>query len=332
MGRFNTMPDNRRGVSLIELVVVLGIVGLLLAILLPEVQAIRESGRKLTCQNNLRQIVLGIANHESAKGSLPSLYNGTPLPQPRSALDEFHFHSWRTVLLPQIEQTTLFDQVDIERFASDPANQTALNVDEPTYLCPSSHSYNRVVPDILSPPAEDGTPTLNIVGTAARSDYEVIGGVSFKPSGTTDLQNIKFGAWGEPRSYFSAARKNQYRQARLRDLSDGQSSTILVAERAGRPDWYRKGEPVDTYPYDDPTRGMDHHQAAWGISTHFWWLVVWHEQGINESNSNGIYSFHSGGANVVLADGSVRFLPESMDQETLNALVTRGGGDVAVVD
>ena len=322
----------RRAISLVELLVVIGIVGLLLAITIPAVQSIRESGRKLTCQNNLRQIVLGITNHESASGALPSLYNGTPLPQPRSALDEFHFHSWRTVLLPQIEQAALYDQCDRQLFATDPANQAAINNEVATFLCPSANPANHVVPDIYSPPAADGTPTLQVVGTAARSDYEALGGVMFKPSGTVDLQNVMFGAWGEPKSYYPFQTKNQYRKARLRDLSDGQSSTILVAERAGRPDWYRRDQPVDAYPYDNPSQGMDHHQAAWGISTHFWWLVFGHEQGINESNSNGIYSFHARGANVGLADGSVRFLPEAIDQAVLNALVTRAEGDVVTLE
>lgn len=202
-----------RGVSLVEVLAVLGIVGLLLAILLPAVQTIRESGRKLTCQNNLRQITLGIVHHESANGSLPALYNGTSLPQPRSAFDEFHFHSWRTVLLPQIEQAPLFDQLDHQRFATEPANQEALNIEVTTFLCPTAHPYNSVVPDIYLPPADDGTPTPQVVGTAARSDYEVIGGINLKPSGTADLQNIEYGAWGEPRSYTSASKKNQYRQA-----------------------------------------------------------------------------------------------------------------------
>ncbi|PQO33298.1 hypothetical protein C5Y96_10630 [Blastopirellula marina] len=326
------MIGSRRGISLVETLVVLGILGLLLAILLPAVQAARESGRKLTCQNHLRQIVQGIANHESAKGALPSLYNNTAYPQPRAITDEFHFHSWRSALLPQIEQTSLNDQLDRSLFATDPANQAALNVEVPIFLCPSSIPASRFVPDIYGPPAVADTLSQQIIGTAARSDYEVIGGVSYKPSGTIDLQHVKFGAWGEPRSYSPLPAKNAYRKARLRDLSDGQSNTLLVAERAGRPDWYRRSKPVDVYPYEVPNSGMDHHQAAWGISTHFWWLILWHEQTINESNSNGIYSFHASGANVGLADGSVRFLPETIDQESLNALITRSAGDVVSLD
>ncbi len=108
--------------------------------------------------------------------------------------------------------------------------------------------------------------------------------------------------------------------------------TKCFAERAGRPDLYRRGKSVDAYPYSSPGNGMDHHQAAWGISTHFWWLVTWHEQSINESNANGIYSFHATGANVGLADSSVRFLSESMNQDTLNAMLTRSFGEVVSLD
>lgn len=77
---------------------------------------------------------------------------------------------------------------------------------------------------------------------------------------------------------------------------------------------------------------MDIHQAAWGISTHIWWLVFDHDQAINDTNATGIFSFHSSGTNVGLADGSVRFLSDTMAQETLNALVTRSAGDDATAE
>jgi len=232
--------------------------------------------------------------------------------------------------LPQLEQTALFSRIDLSLPATDAANQANLNTAVATFVCPSASNPNSVVPDIME--FNDGSIPTQIVGTAARSDYEAIGGVSFKRSGTVDLQNVKFGAWGEPRSYYAFQTSNTFRKPQLRDLTDGQSSTILVAERAGRPDWYRRGKSVDPYPYSSPGIGMDHHQATWGVSTHFWWLVTWHEQSINENNANGIYSFHASGANVSLADGSVRFLSESMNQDTLNALLTRSSGEVVSLD
>ena len=328
------MRARRNGITLVETLVVVGIIGLLLAILIPAVQQARESGRRVTCQNNLSQIVLGIFNHESAHASLPSLYNGTPLARPRYTVDEWHFHSWRTAILAQLENSALLDQIDQSLFATDPANQASINIHVATFLCPSTSNPHSVVPDIWA--FNDlGRLPIQKVGTAGRSDYEAIGGVSFKASGTTDLQNIKFGAWGEPTAYPTAhypLQTNTYRTARLRDLSDGQSNTMLVAERAGRPDWYRRGKAVDPYPYSIPNAGPDHLQAAWGISTHFWWLVLLHEQSINENNANGIYSFHASGAYVGLADGSVRFLSESMDQKTLNALATRSSGEIVSLD
>jgi prepilin-type processing-associated H-X9-DG protein len=322
------MSKNRTGLTLIETLVVIGIVGILLAMLIPAMQYVRESARRSSCQNNLRQITLSVLSHESAHAVLPKLYNGSFLPQPRYALDEFHFHSWRTVLLPGLEQGALHDQIELNLAATDPANQTCVNVTMPIFLCPSSNNPTSVVPDIAT--FNIGSPTNNNLGTAARSDYEVIGGVSFRPSGTRDLQNVKFGAWGEPMAY-NYPDPITYRRPRISDISDGQSNTILIAERAGRPDLYERGKGVDPYPFDDRRDGMDHHQAAWAISTHFWWLVFSRDQGINDSN-RGIFSFHASAANVGLADGSVRLLSETIDQATLNALVTRAEGDTVSLD
>ena len=324
------MKTTRIGLTLVETLVVIGVIGILLAILIPAVQYARESARRTTCQNNMRQLTLGILSHESAHSALPDLYNGTFLKQPRNPLDEFHFHSWRTAILPQLEQSPLYDRIDHSLRATDPANQTSVNTKMAIFLCPSSSNPTSVVPDVFA--FNDGGPPTSIVGTAARSDYEVIGGVSFRPSGTIDLRNVKFGAWGEPTSYIPSAKPIDYRRPRISGISDGQSNTILFAERAGRPDLYERGKNVDPYPFDDRTNGMDHHQAAWGISTHFWWLVFWHEQGINDTNRTGIFSFHASGANVGLADGSVRFLGETTDQDVLNALATRASGDVVSLD
>ena len=320
------MRVQRTGITLIETLIVLSIIALLLAILIPAVHHARETARRTTCQNNLRQMALAIQGHDSTQGSLPSLYRGTFLKQPRYPLDEFHFHSWRTAILPQLEQAALYHRIDFSRPATDTTNQTNLNTALATFVCPSASNSNAVVPDIMA--FDDGKVPTQLIGTAARSDYEVMGGVSVRPYGTLDLQNVRFGAWGEPLSYRPIGNPISYRLARLRDISDGLSTTILLGERAGRPDLYRRGKPVDPYPYSDPERGMDHHQAAWGISTHFWWLVFWHEQSINETNAKGIYSFHVSGAHIALADGSVRFLSEAINQGTLNALATRSEGDI----
>lgn len=324
------MKTQRAGITLIEKIFVIAIMGTLIAILIPAIQYVREVTRRTTCQDNLRQIVLGLQHHESGHGCLPALYNGTFLEHPRTPLDEFHFHSWRTAILPELEQTPLRDTLDFALPATDLANQSGVNMTVPLFVCPSASNPTSVVRDLGA--FNDGSPPTQTDRTAARSDYEAVVGISFLPSGTIDLQNIKFGAWGEPRRYGGGS-PITYRTARLRDVSDGLSNTMLVAERAGRPDVYTKGKPDNPYPYADPLRdGMDHHQAAWAISTHFWWLVFWHEQPINKSNKAGVFSFHASGANVGLADGSVRFLSESTGQDTVNALATRATGDVVTLE
>lgn len=80
--------------TLVELLVVIGIIGLLIAFLLPAIQSSREAARRATCRNNLHQISLAVQSHEAHHRLLPALYNGSFLPQPHTAMDEFHFHSW----------------------------------------------------------------------------------------------------------------------------------------------------------------------------------------------------------------------------------------------
>jgi len=320
----------KSGLTLIEVLVVITVIGLLVAIAIPAVQSARENSRRTFCQNNLRQVALAIQSHESSNGILPPLYYGSFLKQPRNALDEFHFHSWQTAILPQLEESKLHEQIDLSLPATDPLNQANLNSTIATFLCPSSPNQNSKVPEILA--WNDGSPPVSNAGTAARSDFEAVVGVDFPPipkrQYSSDLRGIRFGVWGEPRYDVKTGSSIGYRVARLRDVSDGLSKTMIVGERAGRPDWYRRGKSVDPYPYSNPGQGMDHHQAAWGISTHIWWMIFGHDQSINDTNASGIYSFHGSGANIALADGSVRFLSEQIDSETLQALATRSSGDI----
>jgi len=325
------MSAIRRGLSLIEVLVVLTIVGLLLALLMPAVQKSRESARRATCQNNLRQQALAIQNFESAYGTLPALYNGDFQPLPRSVMYEFHHHSWRTAILPQLELGSLYERIDRSSPATIPANQVHVNVPVPSFLCPSTSSPSEIVPEVFL--FNGGGLATEVVGTAARSDYEAVGGfqqIGALPShaATGPLTGMRFGVWGEPRYDHSnnTFKVLSYRVARFRDVTDGLSNTLLIGELAGRPDRYEKGKLIDAYPPDDPGTGMDTHAATWEISTHFVWLVGYAE--INTANHRGFYSFHDAGANAAFADGSVRFLSETTSMETLSAMCTRSSGEV----
>ena len=327
------MRGTRRGVTLVEILVVLGIIALLLAILIPAVQRSRESARKATCQNNLRQQVLAVHAFESAYQRLPSLYNGAFQQVPRSVMYEFHHHSWRTAILPQLERRPLFGRLDLTAPPTIAANQSNLNVMIPTFQCPSTSNPAEIVPWVGK--FNDGNFAVESVGTAARSDYEAVGGFQFNlnpppvdTAQTGPLSGVRFGAWGEPHydlpNYTGTALS--YRTARFRDVTDGLSNTLLIGELAGRPDEYEQGRLVDAYPPEDPNTGMDVHAAIWGISTHFLWLVGY--AGVNTRNHRGLYSFHDSGANAAFADGSVRFLSEHLDVDMLGAMSTRASGDL----
>ena len=283
------MCRHRSGLTLIETLVVVMIIGVLIALLLPAVQSSREAARKTVCQNNLRQVSEAVLLHEAANQALPSLYNGSFLPQPRSAVDEFNFHSWRTAILPQLEQSSVFASLNITLPTTTVENQTGLNVSLAVFLCPSTSNTNPMV-RVLE--WNDGKIPVKIIGTAARSDYEVIGGVHLlaqQPGTSLEMRGVRFGAWGEPSYNTATGVSLRYRKARLADVTDGLSNTLLVGERAGRPDYYRRGEQPDPYPYRDPaTHGQGDGQAAWAVSTHFLWTLYYFKQSVNDTNSRSL--------------------------------------------
>lgn len=130
----------RIGFTLVELLVVMAIIGLLLALLLPAVQAARESGRRSQCTNNLKQIGVGLHSHESAYGKLPTGGEGTDY-STSPASTKFDLHSTFTMILPFIEQRDIYDKMNLNYSYRDtrwPANQEAAKYEIKTYVCPSN--------------------------------------------------------------------------------------------------------------------------------------------------------------------------------------------------
>ena len=316
---------NRDGFTLVEVVVVAGIVGILMALLIPAVQSIRESARRVSCQNNLKQLALAIHMFEGPHKRMPSLYNGTFIPHPKTFWDEYHFHSWQSVILPLLEQSALHSELDYSLPATSPSLQAAVNTELPIFICPSTQNYTPTVIDV-----GQHDPELPLV-TAARADYESMGGVLREPEsggyGGRFYDFVDVGMWAKPR--YKSLQSSEYgelQETRFRDIRDGLSNTIMVGEMSGQQDIYVRGEP-DLPFADQAEEDRVPGQPAWAISNLYWSTAINERFGVNETNVQGLYSFHPSGVNVAMGDGSVRMLSNDTSKDVLHAMATRAGNE-----
>jgi prepilin-type processing-associated H-X9-DG protein len=323
--------SERFGITINEVLIVLGIIGILLAVSIPAVLSVRESARRTQCLNNQRQLLHACQAFEAAHGSLPSLYNGTSLAYPLKEWDLFHMHSWRVELLAYLEQQPLRDAINWKALATELVNKSVLETVVPVYICPAGA-------DPLSNmgwgAAHVEWPNLSVPFSgikyfATRSDYDAMAGIQLLPDPQSNRLSTKFirwGVWGWPdfgNGQFAGTQLLRYRAGKFRDVTDGLSNTIAVVERGGKPIDLLRGKPnVTPFNPDADYPG----QSGWSASNTFAWALNQDKVVINQSNSTGIYSLHPGGANVALADGSVRFMPESTEFIELVRLFSRSGG------
>lgn len=280
-----------RGFTLVELLVVLAIIGLLLAILLPAVQAAREAARRLSCSNNLRQLATAALLYDDVHGTLPP-----------SAVSVTHY-TWATLLLPHLEQQNLYDGYRFDLTYDDPLNQPAVQIVLKTFICPSA------------PPAR-----ANPAGTSyGPSDYTPITDVDPQAMalGYVTLRGSPWGAMP-----VDAA-------VRLAEITDGTSMTILLAEDAGRPQLWQRGKLRGaTEPTGWATQNGISPINLDGASADG---EIYGGCAINCTNLHECYAFHTGGAMFAFVDGHVRLLSHTVSTNMLADLVTRAEGEVSGV-
>lgn len=315
----------RRAFTLVELLVVIAIVGVLVALLLPAVQAAREAARRMQCGNNIRQV--GLAVHMYAdvhRGFMPQwafdpageLYGPGRIDTPRHrATHSWHYFSWRAMLLPHLEQGTLYDALDRSLRPTSEPNSAVGKTQLRVFQCPSTDGSPRSVAELesvrgeLSPPL-DFAANDYVAPRVAHGLHKELGRLA------TGLP----AAWFDGTVEFEQTEELQVRfsYSRLDDVRDGLSQTILVAESAGMPTPYCYGEL------------RDHGDRIMGP-----WLTIddvgvfGRIEGVNHCNDGvvGPYSFHPQGAMVGMCDGSARFLAEGFPAKELFALATRDWSD-----
>jgi prepilin-type N-terminal cleavage/methylation domain-containing protein/prepilin-type processing-associated H-X9-DG protein len=323
------MKPARRGFTLIELLVVIAIIGVLVALLLPAVQAAREAARRMQCTNNLKQLGIAFHSYESAVGSFPSgeistLVNPSwtiPAGNCNAAPPELG-PGWSLFALafPYLEQQALSNALNFNLVIADPSNATVRGTKVSTYLCPSDPAPASVsIYDCGNPPAASNTPIALLSGLAPSSYVGVLGG------GNKDNPDPLCGCY-EWQPFNGTFHRNS--RIRVADITDGTSNTIGVGERDNRfvlSSWV--GVLPDAEVIYHPDRGVGCQNARPAITA-----VVVHSRQytVNRPDASpaAFHTQHPGGGNFLFMDGSVRFIKDSVNLDTMRALCTRNYGEV----
>lgn len=317
---------NRFAFTLVELLVVIAIIGILIGMLLPAVQSVREAARRSACTNNVRQMALAMLNYESARQTLPPGINITDFDRTTSTRHHLGRFSWGTFILPQLEQAAIYDRLQ-PRYGT-----LAALLDSPEGLAAAQTPLS-----IFRCPSDDG-PRLNDVRLVelvaggnqlvetALSNYVVNNNAGLPMWSQVDIEEVSVS--DEETLLGAFAGSSGGKGLKLARFTDGTSSTILVGERKYSnghvpevvEDHIAEATPRAALLYG--SRGTGHtvtnpiDYSSWHgvIDVGFCGMApindfsVWHKDRSVSSN-------HAGGVVFALADGSVRFISESIDHQ-----------------
>ena len=300
---------NREGFTLVELLVVIAIIGVLIALLLPAVQAAREAARRTHCTNSLKQMGIGLHNYELTVGTFPAQYPHYPEPPSGDGSGL----SWMIGILPHVELQTLYDSMnlkgDVQRGEGviRKQNRPVIRMSLPLYFCPSDESVGKIVTDAwLASGVELAlTNYAGVIGPHNLGNASLFGGLK-------DCHN--YGLYGFKECTGTFWRHSYMAPPKLATFTDGTSSTVVVGEVLPEFDSFKywalsNGCWASTHA---PINFTPNPNSPWG----------------DWSNQIGFRSRHPGGANFLFADGHVSMLKEIIDQRTYRGLSTRGLGEL----
>jgi prepilin-type N-terminal cleavage/methylation domain-containing protein/prepilin-type processing-associated H-X9-DG protein len=292
-------PAARRAFTLIELLVVIAIIAILIALLVPAVQKVRESAARTQCTNNMKQIGLALHGFHDRKKRLPTSEHHNNGTNPVR-------WNWMPKMLADVEQTAVFNQLDFTIHSWQGNNYALLRERFKMFLCPADH-----LADVQREEENFAGPTWILSQTdyaSVAGDYQNASGVGLKPdygnqSYTNPVSRGMMARWGW--------------SARFADVTDGLSNTFMVGECIGAmcitqnfasQSWGTTAHPInfmnDSLMQNLPTQANPR----------------WDE-------SIGFRSFHPGGCNFLLGDGSVRFVRDTVDGATYRAFASRAGDE-----
>jgi len=290
--------SRRIGFTLIELLVVIAIIAILIGLLLPAVQKVREAAARMKCSNNLKQLGLALHNYESAYQKLPIPRGDLQSPTQYTVFTVYG--GWMCSILPFVEQDNLYKALKTTPFNPNFYNNYGKPIK--TYKCPSDSRASQ-------PTSGGNGDTTSYVGVTG-NDANVNNQINGPTNGIFDI-----GGTGR----------------RITDISDGTSNTLMVGERPPSVDlywgWWSASDfdclltVNQNYAFDGGCKwpGRFRIQDYPGVST-------------NSNNCNGdsnhFWSFHTGGSNWLVGDGGVRFIPYSVDVNVPLFMGSAVGGEV----
>jgi prepilin-type N-terminal cleavage/methylation domain-containing protein/prepilin-type processing-associated H-X9-DG protein len=327
----------RRAFTLIELLVVIAIIGVLVGLLFPAVQKVRETAARMKCSNNLRQIGLALHMYHDSRGWFPPGYiDGNTNPNSTPDNDVGPGWGWASITLPFLEQGNVYNQINFNQTVGTGSNTAISQLPLAIFECPSDPYQDPF-------PVYDSTFSTP-VATLAHGNYVGCNGwiECFNGAGGYPGTNGNDGLPG-PSGPSGAGVFYRNSHTRIASVTDGLSNTIFVGERSGNhspstwtgaypggrcPAWMANG--ANGIPYSSPP-GPPYDNADFGEA-----LVLAHGNATHVPSADfpifdpdTFYSVHTGrGANFLFGDGSVHFLTSSINPVTYQALCTIAGGEV----
>jgi prepilin-type N-terminal cleavage/methylation domain-containing protein len=291
---FPRMRSRWRGFTLIELLVVIAIIAILIGLLVPAVQKVREAAARMKCGNNLRQIGLGLHNYHGTYGHFMPPRGDLQAPNQNTVFTVYG--GWMCNLLPYIEQDNLSNS--IRPFGANFFNNYVRKVN--TFVCPSAEA-----PQFSTPPPGDGNFTcyLGVTGNDANVNNQING----PTNGIFDVSNLGVG---------------------FKDIIDGTSNTLMVGERRPAFDYYWGWWSVSDFDCLLSVNQLYSFDGGCIFPGRFSAPRLPLSQANCNGESNKFWSFHTGGSNWLLGDASVRFISYAARGQTILDMGSRNGGEV----
>lgn len=286
---------SRRGFTLIELLVVITIIAILISLLLPAVQSVREIASRIQCQNNMRQIGLAFHAYEVSMRSFPPAYASIT-----NSGGASRRHNFVPYILAHVDQQPIADKYFFDVDWNDAKNKTAVEQNVPVVICPAAPGGRKWTSDYTSSVAILSDVYSPLVSSGAMEKRDSWNGMLRPDTDSTS---------------------NPSTAVRIAEVRDGLSNTIMLHEDGGRPEKWVAGKNVSGTTsgsrWADVNAYIAQHRRCKG------------NQMFNCDNSDETYSFHRAGANFILGDASVHFLAESIDPNVWATIFTYQAKDLA---